>query len=146
MDPAALVRHLLDTHHALLHRELPRLDALIVGGDAEPALQEAWAELSDLLAFHLMKEERVLFPAILGLVGGGPSSPCGVEGPIAQMRWEHTRIEALDGTLRPLLGGAGAVADQVRVILDDLVVHAHVEDDELFPAALALEAARSSGS
>jgi regulator of cell morphogenesis and NO signaling len=78
LDPPALARHIADTHHRYLHEELPLLDAL-----AEKVLtahERRHPELADVrrlvaavraeLEPHLMKEERVLFPAIDALARG----------------------------------------------------------------------------
>ena len=87
MGPGELVDHLESTHHAYLHRELPRLDALAekvagVHGSRHPELMDVLAdvrELRDELEPHLMKEERILFPLIRELVAataiGQPRTP-----------------------------------------------------------------------
>lgn len=134
-NPTALIDHILDTHHALLHRELPVLDAAL--RDAPPSLAQPWRQLSYLLQDHLMKEERILFPVIRQLVETGALVHCGVEGPIRQMNHEHAMITQLEATLRQQLPQAGEHEEKLRMVLDDLQVHAALEEDELFPAALA---------
>jgi regulator of cell morphogenesis and NO signaling len=76
LGPAQMVDHLQSTHHAYLHTELPRLDALAekvasVHGARHPELMDVLAavrELRDDLEPHLLKEERILFPLIRELV------------------------------------------------------------------------------
>ncbi len=88
MGPAELVDHLESTHHAYLHTELPRLDALAekvasVHGANHPELMDVLAdvrELRDDLEPHLMKEERILFPLIreqVGAPGSGADAAAG---------------------------------------------------------------------
>lgn len=135
---AALTRYVLDTHHALLHRELPRLEVALVG--ASPRLRVPFGNLKRVMDLHLMKEEQILFPAILARCEGGVSGGCGLAGPIAQMRAEHDEIRTLEDALRSAAREAGPLEAGLLAMLDDLVEHARKEDEELFPAALALEA------
>ena len=67
-----LADHILDTHHAYLWEELGPLGSLVekvlaAHGENHPelaALRADYAALANDLAQHLMKEERILFPAI----------------------------------------------------------------------------------
>ncbi|MCK6502038.1 hemerythrin domain-containing protein [Myxococcota bacterium] len=135
MTLQARVQHVLDTHHALLHRELPRLDQALRAAPAP--LRRAWTALSPLLRDHLHKEEVLLFPAILAVARGEAAAGCGILGPIRQMEHEHEQIRALEAELRALLPQAGAEAEALAALLDDLAVHAATEDDQVFPLALA---------
>ena len=131
-----LVQEILDTHHALLHRELPRLDAALA--TAPVPLREPWTALSQLLREHMGKEEGILFPAIQALVSGGPAHGCGVDGPIRQMHFEHGQIASLVETINLHSALAGDEQGALEALLADLVVHARKEDQRLFPAAQAL--------
>jgi iron-sulfur cluster repair protein YtfE (RIC family) len=133
----ALAQHILDTHHALLHAELPRLSAALRA--APGPVRGPWFALAQLLEEHLIKEERILFPIILSLAAGQGSGGCGVSGPIRQMGHEHDQIRALEEELRQNLALAGAEAGALGRLLDDLHLHAEKEDDALFPAAVGLE-------
>ena len=134
--PADLVEEILSTHHALLHAELPRLDA---AAETMPdPLADTWMALSTLLQDHLVKEEQVLFPAILRLAEGGPPGHCGLEGPLTQMAAEHEQIESLVEVLLELAPGAGDDAELLVRVLEDLAVHARKEEEQLFPGARAL--------
>lgn len=139
MDITTLAQHILDTHHALLHAELPRLTQAFAGDDIPDVVRRPWNELAALLEMHLMKEERILFPAIFAQARGEPLPPCGLEGPIRQMQYEHKMIEELEARLRGVLNQAGPEASALEALLDDLAIHAGREDRELFPAALAAQ-------
>ena len=76
MPPDELVDHIEATHHAYLHDELPRIEALLdkvqgVHGERHPELafvQASFDELALELDPHLAREERILFPMIRRLV------------------------------------------------------------------------------
>jgi molybdenum cofactor biosynthesis enzyme MoaA/iron-sulfur cluster repair protein YtfE (RIC family) len=135
-DVAALARSILDTHHALLKRELPLLEAGL--RDADAAVRVPFGKLVRVLNEHLMKEEAILFPAILALAEGHAVDGCGVHGPIAQMQAEHEVIRALEEELRVERARAGTLGPDLLRLLDDLAEHARKEDEWLFPAAIRL--------
>lgn len=135
-DVAALAQHVLDTHHAFLHREMGPLRQALRAAPED--VRRDWDELQQLLEEHLMKEEVILFPSILALAGGDVSTAMHVIGPIPQMKVDHERIRELEARLRAEAPRAGDATEPLVVLLDDLAQHAHVEDVELFPAALAL--------
>ena len=132
-----LAQRILDTHHALLKRELPRLGGVLQKGD--PELSRVFRELWQTMEEHLWKEEAILFPAIFALSDGEQAMGCGVMGPIRQMGYEHDIIRELETRLRKLAPRAGAEQSALIALLDDLAVHAQTEDDQLFPQALSLE-------
>ena len=162
---SALIRHILDTHHAYLRGALPKLSQLVqnatpaAGGEQGEALQEIAQVFRDLrseLESHMWKEEMVLFPLIEGLEAAeatgqaAPPSHCGsVRNPIRVMESEHGNAKHALAELRRLTGGftapAGASTD-IRNLLTglaeletDLHSHIHLEDDILFPRAGELE-------
>ena len=69
---AALAHDIVDTHHAYMWAEMPRLQALVdkvagVHGDRHPELLEVQATYTKAVAAldpHMSTEERVVFPAI----------------------------------------------------------------------------------
>ncbi|NOY28400.1 MAG: radical SAM protein [Oligoflexia bacterium] len=130
-----LVDHILDTHHALLHRELPRLNAALV--DAPDAVRQPWAALSSLMQDHMNKEELILFPAAKAVAAGDVDAGRELLGPIEQMRQDHHQIRRIEAELRDVADQAGPNAAAIIAVLDDLAVHAATEDDQLFPRALA---------
>lgn len=152
---SALIQHILDTHHAYLREALPRLAQLcqnVGGGETGEVFEGLRAEIES----HLWKEEMVLFPLIRSLeeasASGRPAPPshCGsVQNPIRVMEQEHASAKAALGRLRELTGeygqtGATALPPELIAGLarldEDLHRHIHLEDDILFPRAVALEA------
>lgn len=157
LDPPALADHIVATHHAYLHEELPLLAALAVKvrnvhGGRHPELAEVArlvAEVGADLEPHLMKEERVLFPAIHDIVGGRSEFPFGsVANPIRMMMLEHDRCGELLAALRSAAGGFAIPADacasyrslyeRIEALELDTHRHIHKENHVLFPAAIAL--------
>jgi len=153
--------HIERTHHALLHEQLPRLDALAqkvaaAHGERHPAyltLGQDFPSFRADMEAHMMKEERVLFPAIRALEGapGAGSSCCSggdLTAPLLQMEAEH---DAAGEDLRhfsELTGGYQAPADacgSMLALLDglaaleaDLHLHIHKENNLLFPRTRAM--------
>ena len=70
---AALIGHIVGTHHAYVKAEVPRLEQLLakvcsVHGQNHPELHtilETFAGLGHELSTHLLKEENILFPYIV---------------------------------------------------------------------------------
>ncbi|MCF6285596.1 MAG: iron-sulfur cluster repair di-iron protein [Candidatus Hydrogenedentes bacterium] len=160
----ALADHIVDTHHAYLGRELPRLLAMAekvakVHGDKDARLAEVAAVMRGLaeeLEAHMMKEERVLFPGIRMLVqsDGLPAMPCGtLAHPISVMEAEHddagNALEALvrltDGYTPPdwACNTYRALLDGLADLELDLHQHIHKENNILFPRAIAEEQRRT---
>jgi regulator of cell morphogenesis and NO signaling len=160
IGPVELVNHLEAVHHAYLHTELPRLDALAdkvtgVHGDRHPELHEVrttYRALQADLEPHLMKEERALFPMIqeLATASTPPAFHCGsLQNPISVMMTEHDRAGELLSTLRAQTNGYRTPADgcaSYRAFYEGLAeletdthLHVHKENNVLFPAVVALE-------
>lgn len=158
LDPAALADHIVATHHAYLHEELPLLEALAakvesVHGGRHPeltAVARLVRELRADLEPHLMKEERILFPAIRALTNAHQTQfPFGtVANPIRMMMLEHDRCGELLIDLRAAAGGFTVPADgcasyrslfeRLEALELDTHVHIHKENHVLFPAAIEL--------
>lgn len=157
-DPAALADYIEATHHGYLHAELPELDALAdkvagVHGGRHPELADVRrlvAEVRADLEPHLLKEERVLFPAIRALSSGTREFPFGtVRNPIRMMSLEHERAGELLAQLRSVTGAYRVPADgcasyrslyeRLEALESDTHRHIHLENNVLFPAAVALE-------
>jgi regulator of cell morphogenesis and NO signaling len=160
MDTRELVDHIETTHHAYLHAELPRLDALAekvagVHGGRHPELLDVLAdfrELTDELVPHLAKEERILFPMIRRLAAGEEAEPGEVPtvaAPISVMVRDHDRAGELLAELRARTADFAVPEDgcaSYRALyagLEELEIdthlHVHKENNVLFPAVLALE-------
>jgi regulator of cell morphogenesis and NO signaling len=155
LDPPALADHIVATHHQYLHAELPLLDALAakvlsVHGDRHPELADVRclvAELRADLEPHLVKEERVLFPAIHALAAGERDFPFGtVANPIRMMMLEHDRAGELLAALRSATAGYAlpddacasyrSLYERLDALEADTHAHIHKENFALFPAAL----------
>lgn len=156
---ADLARHVVDTHHTYLWRELPRLQMLVekvadVHGERHPELAQVRADYSLLaedLAAHLTKEERILFPGVLQLTEGDPDSLGGLRlsNPISQMLNEHDVagdiLRRLRETTRdyamPEDGCASyqAMLAGLEEMEADLHEHIHKENNVLFPAVVEYE-------
>jgi regulator of cell morphogenesis and NO signaling len=152
----ALVDHIVATYHEPLREELPRLEAMAakvhrVHGSKAPylaRLDTIVSELSADLRSHMRKEETVLFPAIRTVEGnaGGASIP--ISAPIAVMEAEHDHAGALLSELRTITGGYVApewACQTFRALYYGLAeleaamhVHVHLENNVLFPRAVAL--------
>lgn len=146
---------IVDTHHAFLWRELPRLTELVakvatVHGANHPELaelREVYEQLRAELEPHLLKEERILFPAITAVEQGRqPQVP--PQHPIQVMLTEHDAAGELLARLRTISDGYTAPADgcaSYRAMMAGLAelehdthVHIHLENNQLFPRALEL--------
>jgi regulator of cell morphogenesis and NO signaling len=157
LDAPALATHVVDTHHRYLHEELPLVDALAakvlsVHGDRHPELAEVRRLVAAIRADlepHLMKEERVLFPAIAALASGEREFAFGsVANPIRMMGIEHDRAGELLAELRATTDGYAVPADgcasyrslyeRLEALELDTHLHIHKENHVLFPAALRI--------
>ncbi len=147
----SVVAHILRDFHRPLDPWVPRIEELmgrIVAshGAAYPALreiEEAWRALRRELIPHIMKEEQVLFPWILA--GSGRSAAA----PIRLMRAEHEltldRLKKLRGLMESLeieerCASWDALCKEITALEGSLFEHIHLENQVLFPRALAGDA------
>ncbi len=164
MSLTELADHIEAVHHSYLQSEFPRLEQLTekvtsVHGEKNARLHQIRAlflELSSELSRHMMKEERILFPMIRELDTSEtmPNFHCGsLANPIRQMDIEHKQAgEALE-KLRELADDYTApewACESYRAMLNgllqieqDLHLHIHKENNQLFPRAIALEKDKS---
>jgi len=155
---SGLMDHILEKHHAYLRAALPSLTELSHsaknGAPPETAgrLAQIVRDLRSELESHMWKEEMVLFPLIRVLEEAeangkpAPASHCGsVQNPIRVMEHEHAGAKEALRSLREITGdyGAGGTPPALYAALaeldQDLHRHIHLEDDILFPQAVALE-------
>jgi regulator of cell morphogenesis and NO signaling len=161
-----LIRHIESTHHEYVKNELPRLAMLaqkVVNrhGDTQvhlPVLKNILAQLDEELIHHLGKEEHILFPYITKLEEAqvsGSEVPHGCFGtvthPIAMMISEHdaagellAQIEKLTSNFTTPEGACPtylAFYTGLKEFQQDLHQHIHLENNILFPRAIALELA-----
>jgi regulator of cell morphogenesis and NO signaling len=164
---SALITHIKHTHHKYTREETVRLAALLqkvcsVHGKNHPellAIRETFAGLSQELMNHLMKEEMVLFPYIermeesviqRELVLPGPFGS--VQNPVAMMEHEHDSAGAALRSIRkasndfaPPVDACISYQTLYKALADfeaDLHQHIHLENNILFPRAIAMEKAR----
>ncbi len=149
-----LIDHILATYHVPLWEELPRLESMAqkvyrVHFDKEPemlrGIVEVFTALKDELDQHMNKEERVLFPLIksgLGRMAGAPIDVMHQEHDSAgealrrlrELTNDYTVPDDACNTWRALWHGLAALEA-------DLHQHIHLENNILFPRALADTAA-----
>ena len=155
LPPVELIQHIMDTHHAYLRNELPRLQAMAervakVHGGHTPSLVEVfniYCGMADELAGHMMKEEQILFPAIQALCAGGPSI-LPLDGPVSCMLQEHDDAGAALAMMRELTNNFSPPAEACNTyralfaglaeLEEDLHRHIHLENSVLFPQACAM--------
>lgn len=161
---ASLATYIVNTHHAYVNREVPRLNGLadkVVSrhGDTReelPAIQAKLAELGEEMIAHQGKEEVVLFPYIAKLdqysAGNGakPRNAFGtIANPIAMMTKDHDIAGNLMAEIRKLSQDYTPPASAcptfrafyagLREFEQDLHRHIGLENNILFPRATALE-------
>lgn len=161
---ASLAAFIVDTHHAYVNREVPRLNELAAKvvsrhGDTFKELAEIQSKLAELgeeMVEHQGKEEVVLFPYIgkferYAAGGGAKPRNCfgSVAHPIAMMTKDHdyagnlmAEIRGLSQHYTPPAGACPTFRAFYAGLQDfeqDLQRHIRLENDILFPRALALE-------
>ena len=164
---ADLVAHITSTHHKYTRSEIARLAPLLekvrsVHGQNHPELQSiqtSFLGLADELTMHMMKEEMMLFPYIVrmeeSVIERQPilPPPFGtVQNPVSMMMHEHDSAGDTLRAMRKASGGYAAPADACvsyqtlyRTLAEfeaDLHQHIHLENNILFPRAIAMEQGR----
>lgn len=152
-----LIDHIVETHHAYLRRELPRLEKLLMrvteahGDDVawlDPVL-EVFQTLKLDLETHMVSEEERVFPSIRALTTNGSSDEADLdENGIEKMIREHDDSGAALERLRDLTNGYmppedactkfRAAMDSLHELETDMHQHVHKEDNILFPRARSL--------
>jgi len=162
---AEVITHIIEKHHEYVRNEIPRLIALIAKvakahgqNHAELAkVEKAFRALAEELTVHLLKEERMLFPYIVQLESAarsgsrpGPAMFGTVQDPVSMMMMEHDSAGELLYKMRELTNGYAVPEDSCmsyKMLYQalpefeaDLHQHIHLENNILFPRAIALEA------
>jgi regulator of cell morphogenesis and NO signaling len=162
---AELITHIIEKHHEYVRKEIPRLIALIakvakVHGQNHAELakvETAFRALAEELTVHLVKEERMLFPYIVQLESaarsGSRPAPVmfgTVQNPVHMMIMEHDSVGELLHKMSELTNGYTVPEDSCmsyKMLYQalpefeaDLHQHIHLENNILFPRAIALEA------
>jgi regulator of cell morphogenesis and NO signaling len=164
---ADLILHITSTHHAFVREESPRIQALaakVVGvhGTNHAELlqvQQVFSALAEELRVHLMKEEQMLFPYISrmeeSVLAGEPAPPAmfgTVANPVRMMMQEHDGAGEALRSLRAITSNYAIPEDvcisyrtlyqALQDFESDLHQHIHLENNILFPRAVAMEAKR----
>ena len=161
-----LADYIVNTHHSYVRTAVPLLIAYTQRvaerhGDTQPALVEIAAifqTVADEMTMHMVKEEKMLFPFIKQLAHAHqtgtplPRAPFGsVDNPIHMMEHEHEtvgeamrRIAKLTNNFTPPANACNTYKvtfAKLQEFENDLHEHVHLENNVLFPRAIALEKA-----
>lgn len=161
---ADVIDQIMKKHHTFVQAEIPRLTNLAnkVSSKHGPAHPETvvvnalFETLAHELTMHLMKEEQILFPYIVRMEESTiektpviPSCFGTVENPIAMMVSEHDNAGEILGKLRSATANYKVPEDactSYRALYTgliefeaDLHQHIHMENNILFPRAIAME-------
>jgi regulator of cell morphogenesis and NO signaling len=161
---AELVDHIVEFHHGRTREMTARIPQLLhkistKHGSAHPELigiEKNFAAIAAELATHMMKEEMMLFPYIVrmeeAVVAGDAviPPPFGtVRNPVRMMMAEHDGAGELLREIREASGGFAVPPDGCATFVAayaaleefeaDLHQHIHLENNILFPRAMAME-------
>jgi len=164
-----LIGHIVSTHHAYVRNMVPVLLAhtqkvAAVHGANHPeviAIARVFKAVASELQDHMAKEEGVLFPYIDMLAGASERNekcappPFGtIRNPVRMMEAEHAAAGESLYEIRRLSSNYAPPADacttyramygELRDFEMDLHQHVHLENNILFPGAVALEAKQLS--
>jgi regulator of cell morphogenesis and NO signaling len=155
----ALQQYIIETHHVFTRDIIETIRVLAAKvatrhGENHPevvAVNVIAQALCDELIPHMFKEEQVLFPYIEAMEGGESRASCfgTVANPIRMMMLEHESAGELLGKLRTITNDYALPGDaclSFRALYErlvdlegDLHRHIHLENNLLFPRAVALE-------
>jgi regulator of cell morphogenesis and NO signaling len=159
-----LVTYIVRTHHKYTREEIARLGPLFekvcsVHGKNHPELLQvraSFAALAQELTMHMMKEEMVLFPYMVrmeeAVIQHEPVLPPpfgSVQNPVSMMKHEHDSAGNALRAMRQASGGYTPPTDAcisyqtlykaLAELEADLHQHIHLENNILFPRAIAME-------
>lgn len=156
-------------HHRYVVEKTPVIQQYLtkvtqVHGKAHPELEEilsSFNESAQMLAAHMKKEELILFPFIRKMAVARDNEALEphfgtIQNPIAMMKEEHTvegdRFRKISELSHNYIAPQDA-CNTFRVTYallkefeEDLHLHIHLENNILFPKAIAMEAAHSKSS
>jgi regulator of cell morphogenesis and NO signaling len=158
----ALVGFILETHHVFTRGAMAALPPLaakvrVRHGEAHPETRTVETLVQSLvkdLGPHLLKEEKILFPYVESLEQPARGESCfgTVQNPIQMMMREHEAVGGILVELRAVTRGYAPPSDacasfqalyaELRDLEADLHRHIHLENNVLFPGALAAEEGR----
>jgi regulator of cell morphogenesis and NO signaling len=158
---ADVIAHIQQRYHEHLRVELPRLEAMLdkvvsKHGDHLPEtlfpLQSTFRELREELLTHMLKEDRVLFPAIVAIEQDpacvSANTAMWIGGPIAAMESDHDNAGAALEAMRDYTSGYAppdwacptfrGLYFGLAQLETDMHLHVHLENNILFPRAAQL--------
>lgn len=163
-NPDFLADYIFNKHHQYYYDEAPIIAELVTKvtdhhGEKHPELQEVYrlfVTLAQELNAHFAKEEKILFPFIKALVRAKQTGDVdelrnqfSIAGPVQMMEADHDAAGEILVELSEVTSGYTAPADacnsfkflyrKLNELEDDLHQHIHLENNILFPKALALE-------
>ena len=166
-----LIQHIVRQHHTYCRQEVPRLKALAEKvksrhGSTHPELTEIARIVEALgndMLVHMLKEEQVLFPYIAGVEhaqSAGQEPPVSIFGslsnPVTAMVDDHEEAGAMLRALRklssdytPPMGACPSYQGLFHGLADfekDMHQHVHLENNILFPRAMAAQPADAAGA
>jgi regulator of cell morphogenesis and NO signaling len=159
---ADVIRHIQEHYHHPLREELPRISAMLTKlvrrhgerlADVLPPLQVTFERFRSEIERHITKEDQGLFPALINLAAAAPGTDAArhwIHNPIETLEAEHDAAVAAMQQMRVLTnsytppddacptfrGAYYALAELER----DMQAHLRLEQDSLFPRALACAA------
>lgn len=164
MELDVLADYIVKKHHSYVVQSIPVIfqytqKVAKVHGDRHPEAVEIASKfliVVDELNRHMMKEENILFPFIKKLAEGKRNNssvgapPFGtIANPVRMMEAEHEEVGNVMETINKLANGYTPPADacttfrisyaKLKEFEDDLHQHIHLENNILFPKAVALE-------
>ena len=159
-----LVSYIINNHHSYVNRMLPVISAhtqkvASKHGENHPEtkqIAEIFASINVEMKHHMMKEEKILFPHIIKLVGlsgygVGENIPYfgTIKNPIAMMEAEHQSAGDRMFEIRNLTNNYTLPEDacetykitlkELKEFEEDLHKHVHLENNILFPKAIKIE-------
>jgi len=160
-----LIDYIVNTHHVYVKESIEMLDAYAskvakVHGKGHPPvvkIYEWFLAVAEELTAHMQKEEMVLFPYIKKMVMADRSKSNAelshygsVNNPIATMETEHEKVGNILKEIATLSNNYNppdwacntfkALYAKLDEFEQDLHLHVHLENNILFPKAIALEA------
>lgn len=159
-----LCDYIVNTHHKYVVKAMPLIFEYTqkverAHGGTHPEVVEIaglFTKIMDEFNLHMLKEEQILFPYIKNLATAkekeiDPESPPfgTVQNPIDMMELEHENVGEMMNVIRQLSNNytppVGACATykiayaKLNEFENDLHQHIHIENNILFPRAVALE-------
>ena len=158
-----LAEYIVSTHHAYIKKEIPQIFAYLQKvaskhGQRHPELFKIFelvTAIKEEMELHMQKEEQVLFPRIkdMEIVANDPAgeyklSVSFLQAPITIMEQEHDHAGELMAEIRRLTNNYQPPQDacttyqltyaSLKAFEVDLHQHVHLENNILFPKAIAM--------